>query len=133
MRKHFLYLYGFSKEDIEKAKRRDLLEEVLREMAGEFPELTKIFVKERDLYMAHVLRCLLRDLAVKRAQKLNSGETEGKQNIPHKHCCFSFFFIPFRRLATNCNRWSGRYGSRTGNRRKLATAMRHSTIIGVKR
>lgn len=37
-----------------------MLEELLKEMAGEFPLLSKIFVEERDLYMTNTLHTLLR-------------------------------------------------------------------------
>lgn len=47
-----------TKEDVEKTKNRDLLEELLREMAGEFPDMSRIFVDERDQFMAHILRSL---------------------------------------------------------------------------
>lgn len=36
-----------------------MLEEVLREIAGEFPQLSQIFIFERDVYMLHVLRTML--------------------------------------------------------------------------
>lgn len=55
-------------EDVEKCKQMDLLEQLLQEMAGDFPLLTKIFVEERDLYMVHVLQSLIaRTTAEKRA------------------------------------------------------------------
>jgi hypothetical protein len=37
-----------SVEDVEKCKDKDLLESLLAELAGEFPQLSKIFVTERD-------------------------------------------------------------------------------------
>ena len=46
----------FSKEDVEKCKQKDLLEEMLKEMTGEFPGLSKVFVKERDTFLAHSLK-----------------------------------------------------------------------------
>ena len=49
-------LSACSKEDVERCKNRDLLEELLREMTGEYPALSHVFVKERDLYMARRLR-----------------------------------------------------------------------------
>ena len=52
----------FSKEDVEKTKQQDLLEEFLREMTGEFPDLTRIFIHERDQYMAYVLMQLAHGL-----------------------------------------------------------------------
>ncbi|XP_015592003.1 traB domain-containing protein [Cephus cinctus] len=45
-----------TKEDIERCKRRDLLEETLAEMTGEFPALGEVFVKERDIYLTHSLQ-----------------------------------------------------------------------------
>lgn len=50
-----LFLF-FSKEDVERCKQKDLLEEMLVEMTGEFPELSRVFVNERDMYLAHMLR-----------------------------------------------------------------------------
>lgn len=49
-----------TQEDVEKCKRQDLLEQLLAEMAGDFPKLSQIFVDERDAYMAHALHTLLR-------------------------------------------------------------------------
>lgn len=46
----------FSKEDVEKCKQKDLLEEMLKEMTGEFPGLSKVFVNERDTFLAHSLK-----------------------------------------------------------------------------
>ena len=47
---------SFSKEEVEKCKEKDLLEEMLREMTGEFPPLSEVFVKERDLFLTNSLR-----------------------------------------------------------------------------
>jgi len=47
---------SITKEDVEKCKDRDLLENMLAEMAGEFPALSKVFVAERDLFLAHSLQ-----------------------------------------------------------------------------
>eukprot|EP00794_Sanderia_malayensis_P007340 gene7340-8160_t len=44
-----------SKDDIEKFKKKDMLAEILAEMTGDFPTLTKVFVSERDLYMSQAL------------------------------------------------------------------------------
>jgi len=43
-------------EEVEKCKERDLLENMLAEMAGEFPALSRVFVTERDLFLAHSLQ-----------------------------------------------------------------------------
>ncbi|XP_023231893.1 traB domain-containing protein-like isoform X1 [Centruroides sculpturatus] len=45
-----------SKEEVEKCKKKDLLEEMLAEMTGEFPALSRVFVKERDIYLAYSLK-----------------------------------------------------------------------------
>lgn len=58
---------------MEKCKQRDLLEELLREMAGEFPELSRIFVDERDQYMAHTLFSLLHHAAAKRREQMSAN------------------------------------------------------------
>ena len=46
----------FYREEVEKCKDRDLLENMLAEMAGEFPALSRVFVAERDLFLAHSLQ-----------------------------------------------------------------------------
>lgn len=45
-----------SKEDVENCKKRDMLEELLAEMAGEFPALGEVFVHERDIFLTHSLQ-----------------------------------------------------------------------------
>lgn len=45
-----------SKEEIERCKQKDLLEELMREMSGEYPALGDVFVKERDMYLCHSLQ-----------------------------------------------------------------------------
>lgn len=46
----------FSKEDVEKCKQKDLLEQTMSEMIGEFPALHQTIVAERDVYLTHTLR-----------------------------------------------------------------------------
>lgn len=41
-----------------------MLAEILKEMTGDYPTLTKVFVTERDLYMAHMLRNVARPVPV---------------------------------------------------------------------
>jgi len=43
-------------EEVEKCKERDLLENMLAEMAGEFPALSRVFVSERDIFLSHSLQ-----------------------------------------------------------------------------
>jgi len=47
---------SITKEEVEKCKDRDLLENMLAEMAGEFPAISQVFVAERDLFLAHSLQ-----------------------------------------------------------------------------
>jgi len=44
-----------TKEDVEKYKQKDMIAEMLAEMTGDFPELSRVFVQERDQYMAQML------------------------------------------------------------------------------
>ena len=46
----------YSAEDVERCKQKDLLAEMLAEMTGDFPTLYKVFVSERDQYLARSLR-----------------------------------------------------------------------------
>lgn len=48
--------FFFSKEDVEKCKQKDLLEQTMSEMIGEFPALHQTIVAERDIYLTHTLR-----------------------------------------------------------------------------
>ena len=45
-----------SKEDVEKYKQKDMIAEMLAEMTGDYPELSRVFVDERDKYMAALLQ-----------------------------------------------------------------------------
>lgn len=45
-----------SKEDVEQCKQKDLLEELMQEMAGEYPAFRDVFVSERDLFLCHSLQ-----------------------------------------------------------------------------
>ncbi|KAF5288563.1 hypothetical protein FQA39_LY15342 [Lamprigera yunnana] len=45
-----------SKEEIEKCKHRDMLEQLLADMAGEYPAFAEVFVDERDIYLTHKLQ-----------------------------------------------------------------------------
>jgi len=47
---------SITREEVERCKDRDLLENMLAEMAGEFPALSRVFVGERDLFLAHSLQ-----------------------------------------------------------------------------
>lgn len=45
-----------SKEAVEECKQKDLLEELMLQMAGEYPVFRDVFVTERDLYLCHSLQ-----------------------------------------------------------------------------
>ena len=61
-------LSSFSKEEVEKCKEKDLLEEMLREMTGEFPPLSEVFVSERDLFLTNSLRQAARPIPNPKAE-----------------------------------------------------------------
>lgn len=46
---------SITKEDVEQCKSPDLLEELLEQMADEYPIFRDVFVTERDLYLTHSL------------------------------------------------------------------------------
>lgn len=43
-------------EDVEKCMQEDMLERLLNEMSSKYPELSRVFVKERDQYLSYSLR-----------------------------------------------------------------------------
>lgn len=45
-----------TKEDVEQCKQQDLIEELMQEMAGEYPAFRDVFVSERDLFLCHSLQ-----------------------------------------------------------------------------
>ncbi|OWR46141.1 traB domain-containing protein-like [Danaus plexippus] len=45
-----------SLEEVERCKQKKLLEDMLEEMAEEFPPLKRVFVVERDMYLSHSLQ-----------------------------------------------------------------------------
>ena len=55
-----------SQDDIEKYKCRDSLEEMMAELAGEYPPIKELFVRERDIYLTNSLQ-----VACKRARQNN--------------------------------------------------------------
>ncbi|XP_033233151.1 traB domain-containing protein isoform X2 [Drosophila pseudoobscura] len=47
---------SISIEEVEECKKKDLLEKLMQEMAGEFPAFSDVFVRERDLFLCHSLQ-----------------------------------------------------------------------------
>ncbi|CAD6230429.1 GSCOCG00006751001-RA-CDS [Cotesia congregata] len=70
-----------SKEDVERCKRRDLLEELLAEMTAEYPPLGKVFVNERDKYLAHSLQLSVRPFQT--SQGIKNSRVVGVVGIGH--------------------------------------------------
>lgn len=48
----FVFFSHFSPEDIEAMKKDDLLEQLLKSLTSEYPDLTRTLLEERDLYLA---------------------------------------------------------------------------------
>ncbi|XP_002161113.1 traB domain-containing protein isoform X1 [Hydra vulgaris] len=84
---HLIFSKGtITKEDVEKYKQKDMIAEMLAEMTGDFPELSKVFVDERDLYMAHMLeQCgnMVRN-DIPSSLYLNNAETHTYKNSEEK-------------------------------------------------
>jgi len=82
---HLLFSNGdITKEDVEKYKEKDMIAEMIEEMTGHFPELSRVFVDERDQYMAqmlqHCIEVVRRDLP--RVINTTTGEdNKDRQNI----------------------------------------------------
>ncbi|XP_053596735.1 traB domain-containing protein-like, partial [Microplitis demolitor] len=70
-----------SKEDVERCKRRDLLEGLLAEMTAEYPTLGEVFVNERDKYLAHSLQLSVRPFQT--SQGMKSTRAVGVVGIGH--------------------------------------------------
>ncbi|XP_030071933.1 traB domain-containing protein isoform X2 [Microcaecilia unicolor] len=66
-----------SKDDVEKCKQKDLLEQMMAEMIGEFPDLHRTIVSERDVYLTYMLK-----QAAKRTELPCASETEPKKYMP---------------------------------------------------
>ncbi|XP_006122688.1 traB domain-containing protein [Pelodiscus sinensis] len=66
-----------SKDDVEKCKQKDLLEQMMAEMIGEFPDLHRTIVSERDIYLTYMLK-----QAAKRIELPRASEAEPRKCIP---------------------------------------------------
>ncbi|XP_021114417.1 traB domain-containing protein isoform X1 [Heterocephalus glaber] len=66
-----------SKDDVERCKQKDLLEQMMAEMIGEFPDLHRTIVAERDIYLTYMLRQAARRLELPRA-----SEAEPRKCVP---------------------------------------------------
>ncbi|XP_030886139.1 traB domain-containing protein isoform X1 [Leptonychotes weddellii] len=66
-----------SKDDVERCKQKDLLEQMMAEMIGEFPDLHRTIVSERDIYLTYMLRQAARRLELPR-----SSDAEPRKCVP---------------------------------------------------
>ncbi|KAJ7397845.1 TraB domain-containing protein [Pitangus sulphuratus] len=66
-----------SKDDVEKCKQKDLLEQMMAEMIGEFPDLHRTIVSERDIYLTYMLKQAAKQIELPRA-----SENEPRRYIP---------------------------------------------------
>ncbi|XP_045148073.1 traB domain-containing protein [Echinops telfairi] len=66
-----------SKDDVEKCKQKDLLEQMMAEMIGEFPDLHRTIVSERDIYLTYMLR-----QAARRFELPGSSDAEPRKCVP---------------------------------------------------
>lgn len=64
-----------SKDDVERCKQKDLLEQMMAEMIGEFPDLHRTIVSERDIYLTYMLRQAARRLELPRS---SDGDRHGR-------------------------------------------------------
>lgn len=76
---------NITKEEVEQCKQKDLLEELMKEMAGEFPKFGEVFVNERDLYLCYSLQLasLHSRQALQQANKLEEFNVVGILGIGH--------------------------------------------------
>ena len=58
---------------MERCKQKDLLEQMMAEMVGEFPDLHRTIVSERDVYLTYMLRQAARRLELPRASDGKHG------------------------------------------------------------
>lgn len=67
---------SFSKDDVEKCKQKDLLEQMMAEMIGEFPDLHRTIVSERDIYLTYMLKQAAKQIELPRASESNCFKAE---------------------------------------------------------
>ncbi|XP_075065005.1 traB domain-containing protein isoform X1 [Mixophyes fleayi] len=66
-----------SEDDVEKCKQKDLLEQMMAEMIGEFPDLHRTIVSERDIYLTYMLK-----QAARRTELPRASESEPRKSVP---------------------------------------------------
>lgn len=90
-----------TKEEVEQCKQKDLLEELMKEMAGEFPAFGEVFVNERDLYLCYSLQMasmrnsMSTSMLAQKAQKVEPQYTVGVLGIGKKAPPFMTFLTSY--------------------------------------
>lgn len=74
-----------SKDDVERCKQKDLLEQMMAEMIGEFPDLHRTIVSERDVYLTYMLRQAARRLELPRSSDGDRDGRPGRGLSGHRH------------------------------------------------
>jgi pheromone shutdown protein TraB len=84
---------NITKEEVEQCKQKDLLEELMKEMAGEFPEFGQVFVNERDMYLCYSLQlaALNSRSQYQTTQKVEPFNVVGVMGIGH--CAGLYLYI----------------------------------------
>jgi len=119
-----------TKEEVEQCKQKDLLEELMKEMAGEFPAFGEVFVNERDLYLCYSLQMasmrnsMSTSMMAQKAQKVEPQYTVGVLGIGHcagvarhwdkKWCAEEIpriMIIPRAPLSTRVFKYTVKYGT----------------------
>lgn len=74
---------NITKEEVEQCKQKDLLEELMKEMAGEYPAFGEVFVNERDMYLCYSLQMATRSVAMLHAPGSEPHNVVGVMGIGH--------------------------------------------------
>lgn len=74
-----------SKDDVERCKQKDLLEQMMAEMVGAFPDLHRTIVSERDVYLTYMLRQAARRLELPRSSD-GDGDGRPRAGAPQAPC-----------------------------------------------
>uniref|UniRef100_A0A1I8MT40 TraB family protein n=1 Tax=Musca domestica TaxID=7370 RepID=A0A1I8MT40_MUSDO len=109
-------------EEVEECKQRDLLEKLMQEMAGEFPEFSDVFVKERDLFLCHSLQMAALPQPAEGTGELRPVRVVGVVGIGHAngiakmwgrvdpHIIPAIMEIPPASLSTRICKYTVKYG-----------------------
>ncbi|XP_043944721.1 traB domain-containing protein [Protopterus annectens] len=63
-----------SKDDVEKCKQKDLLEQMMSELIGEFPDLHRTIVSERDIFLTFMLKQAAKQIELPHISKNVHGQ-----------------------------------------------------------